>query len=318
MSPNSIKNPLKLLQKMPAEQRNIVIAFMVVALIIIAGAWYSYSKITTLSTGINTLSNRLSSLETNFSSTTAELKGTIAQTHTSLSNELNQEKQNSAAISQQLGNYQQQVSTVSGTVDTLQKLSKTDPQLLQKYSKVFFLNEYYAPARLTEIPNDYAYSDTKVLKFQTDIWPHLKQMIDDAKSAGITTYVFSAYRSFNEQSALKKDYKVTYGAGSANSFSADQGYSEHQLGTTVDLITTGLGGALDGFDNTKAYTWLLANAYRYGFIISYPKDNTFYVFEPWHWRFVGIKLATDLHNQNKHFYDLDQRKIDEYLVNFFE
>jgi D-alanyl-D-alanine carboxypeptidase len=197
-------------------------------------------------------------------------------------------------------------------------LSKTDPQLLEKYSKVFFLNEYYAPAELIAIPNDYSYSDTKVLKFQSEVWPHLKLMIDDAKSAGVTMYVFSAYRSFNEQSALKNDYKVTYGAGTANSFSADQGYSEHQLGTAVDMIAPGLGGVLDGFDGTKAYTWLLANAYRYGFTISYPKGNTSYVFEPWHWRFVGVKLATDLHNQGKNFYDLDQRTIDTYLVNFFD
>jgi LAS superfamily LD-carboxypeptidase LdcB len=307
-----------MIQKIPPTQRNIIIAFTIVALVIIAGAWYAYTRFTTLSADINTLSNNIGLLELKLSSTTADLTNNIAQTHNSLTDEISKEKQNSAVIAQQLGNYQQQVSTVSGTVDTLQKLSKTDPQLLQKYSKVFFLNEYYAPARLSEIPNNYAYSDTKVLKFQADIWPHLKQMIDDAKSAGVTTYVFSAYRSFNEQSALKKDYKVTYGAGSANSFSADQGYSEHQLGTTIDFITTGLGGALDGFDNTKAYTWLLANSYRYGFIISYPKGNTYYVFEPWHWRFVGVKLATDLHNQGKNFYDLDQRKIDEYLVNFFE
>lgn len=303
---------------MPKARRNTVIAFAVVLLVFILGAWYIYSRLFTISNNIDLLSNRLTTLETDLSSTTAELKGTIAKTHASLSDELNQEKQNAAAIEQKLGNYQQQVSNVSGTVDTLQKLSKTDPQLLQKYSKVFFLNEYYAPARLIEIPSDYSYSDTKILRFQTDIWPHLKQLIDDAKGAGVTIYVSSAYRSFNEQSALKKDYKVIYGAGSANSFSADQGYSEHQLGTTIDFITTGLGGALDGFDRTKAYEWLLANAYKYGFILSYPKDNDFYVFEPWHWRFVGVKLATDLHNQNKNFYDLDQRKIDEYLVNFFE
>jgi D-alanyl-D-alanine carboxypeptidase len=62
----------------------------------------------------------------------------------------------------------------------------------------------------------------------------------------------------------------------------------------------------------------LANAYKYGFTLSYPKGNTSYVFEPWHWRFVGVKLATDLHNQGKNFYDLDQRSIDAYLVNFFD
>jgi len=111
---------------------------------------------------------------------------------------------------------------------------------------------------------------------------------------------------------------MTYGAGTANSFSADQGYSEHQLGTAIDFISSGQGGVLDGFDNTAAYQWMQANAYKYGFILSYPKDNGYYEYEPWHWRFVGVKLATDLHNQGKNFYDLDQRVIDNYLTTVFD
>ena len=104
----------------------------------------------------------------------------------------------------------------------------------------------------------------------------------------------------------------------ANQFSADQGYSEHQLGTAVDLITTGTDGVLAGFDKKPAYAWMTANAYRYGFILSYPPDNTYYIFEPWHWRFVGVKLATDLHNQGIYFYQMDQRTIDTYLADFFD
>ena len=303
----------------PTSQKNTTIAFIVIILILIAGGWYIYTQLTSLSTDLGTLSNQVVALENKLSSTTADLSNNIAQTHNTLSNALNQQAQNSAVIAQQLGNYQQQVSTVSSTVSTLQKLSNTDPQLLEKYSKVFFLNEYYAPAKLTAIPAAYEYSETKQLTLQADVWPHLKKLIDDANSSGVNIYVFSAYRSFNEQSALKSEYKVTYGAGTANSFSADQGYSEHQLGTTVDIMTGGLGGVLDDrFDGTSAYAWMQVNAYKYGFVLSYPKGNTSYVFEPWHWRFVGVKLATDLHNQGKNFYDLDQRSIDAYLVNFFD
>ena len=69
---------------------------------------------------------------------------------------------------------------------------------------------------------------------------------------------------------------------------------------------------------TPAYQWMTDNAHKYGFVLSYPKDNSYYVYEPWHWRFVGVKLATDLHNQGKNFYDLDQRVIDTYLVNIFD
>jgi D-alanyl-D-alanine carboxypeptidase len=130
--------------------------------------------------------------------------------------------------------------------------------------------------------------------------------------------VVSAYRSFGEQSSLKASYKRTYGAGTANSFSADQGYSEHQLGTTIDFTTTILGANFAGFDKSDAYEWLLDNAYKYGFIISYPKTNAYYTYEPWHWRFVGVELATKLHDDNQHFYDLDQRAINGYLVNLFD
>jgi D-alanyl-D-alanine carboxypeptidase len=143
-------------------------------------------------------------------------------------------------------------------------------------------------------------------------------MIDDANAAGVKIFVQSAYRSFFDQASLKGKYTVTYGAGTANSFSADQGYSEHQLGTTVDFSTTGLNGGLDGFDKTPAYTWLVANAYKYGFVLSYPKNNTYYVFEPWHWRFVGFALALRIHNESKNFYDLDQRVIDGYLISIFD
>ncbi|MEK7495870.1 MAG: D-alanyl-D-alanine carboxypeptidase family protein, partial [Patescibacteria group bacterium] len=67
-----------------------------------------------------------------------------------------------------------------------------------------------------------------------------------------------------------------------------------------------------------ARLWLTENAYKYGFILSYPKQNTYYRFEPWHWRFVGVALATKLHDGNKYFYDLSQREIDQYLVSIFD
>jgi D-alanyl-D-alanine carboxypeptidase len=207
---------------------------------------------------------------------------------------------------------------VSGSVNTLEKLSKADAKLLQKYSKVFFLNEHYYPERVTDIPAQYKYNEQRNYVVHAEIWPHMKDMLDAAQNAGVNLWVFSAYRGFDEQSALKESYSVTYGAGTANQFSADQGYSEHQLGTTADFITSGLGGELNGFEQTTAYQWLNSNAHKYGFILSYPEGNGHYIFEPWHWRFVGIKLATHLHNTGKNFYDLDQREIDEYLIDMFE
>lgn len=211
--------------------------------------------------------------------------------------------------------FQNQIEDLTGTIGTLDKLAKTDPQLLAKYSKVYFLNENYVPEKLSDIPKQYTF-DGKIHEFHTQALPHLREMIQDAQDDDLDLKVLSAFRSFDEQAALKSNYKVTYGSG-ANAFSADQGYSEHQLGTAVDFTTPALKGALDGFDKTPEYAWLLKYAHRYGFTLSYPPDNTFYIFEPWHWRYVGEKLATDLHRKKDYFYDLDQREINTYLINLF-
>lgn len=261
------------------------------------------------------LSNEVSALRAEIASTTALLEGSIAETQAFLSSALETEK---ASIQERLGSFADDVEDISDTVGTLEKLSRTDPELLQKYSKVFFLNEHYAPERLVEIPEEYTYQEDRTHSIHAGVWPNLKRLLDRAKRDKVELYIFSAYRPFSEQKALKGHYTVTYGAGSAGQFSADQGYSEHQLGTAVDFITTGIGGSLDGFEKTAAYTWLKENAYRYGFTLSYPENNEYYVFEPWHWRFVGEDLAEELHDSKRNFYDLDQRDIDKYLVSIFD
>lgn len=216
-----------------------------------------------------------------------------------------------------LDEVEDQVGDALKTVGVLDKLAKTDPELLQKYSKVYFLNEHYQPAKLTKLDGAYVYDERKEAYLHAQVVSHFEDMVDDARDEGIDLYVVSAFRSFETQSGLKDAYTVTYGSG-ANTFSADQGYSEHQLGTAVDFTTKGLNGGLEGFENTPAYEWLLDNAYRYGFTLSYPPGNAYYIFEPWHWRFVGEDLARELHKQGKHFYDLDQRTIDEYLISIFD
>jgi LAS superfamily LD-carboxypeptidase LdcB len=275
---------------------------------------YSFVKIHSLSAQLSLATEQLISLDARVASTTAIQAQTAADT----ADQLKRLGTSITYVEQKVGVYREQIGTVSSTISTLEKLSKTDPQLLAKYSKVFFLSENYAPARLTEVPAAYRYSDTKAVSVEADVWPKLQIMMDAAKKDGINLLVSSGYRSFAEQKNLKSDYRVTYGAGTANSFSADQGYSEHQLGTAIDFTTPELKGELDGFDKTMAYSWLLTNAYKYGFILSYPPHNDYYVFEPWHWRFVGIKLATDLRNSGDYFYDWDQRKIDTYLANIFD
>lgn len=213
--------------------------------------------------------------------------------------------------------FENQINEIAGTVGRLDELSKTDRELLQKYSKVYFLNEHYTPDSLVSIPPEYVYEKSRKLEIHSKIFPYFKKMMDEAKAEGVDLLVISAFRSFGEQGALKNTYLVNYGSG-ANQFSADQGYSEHQLGTAIDLTTKGLGAGFTDFAETEEYEWLAKNAYRYGFILSYPKNNTYYQFEPWHWRFVGKALALRMHEEGEHFYDLPQNKIDAYLINIFD
>ena len=285
--------------------------FFVVFVAFGVGAWYAHNTIARFESKLLTLQN-------NIASTSDFLAVAIDDTRSALSLALETEKQNISSVRSQLGSFESEVGEISGTVNTLEKLSKTDPELLQKYSKVFFLNEHYTPERLTPVEARHLYIESQPELVHYLVWPHLKQLLVAAENQGVTLYVRSAFRSFSTQATLKGAYTVTYGAGTANTFSADQGYSEHQLGTTVDFITTGLGGKLDGFEGTLAYQWLLQNAHQYGFTLSYPPNNTYYVFEPWHWRYVGVELATHLKTTGKYFYDLNQREIDEYFVNLFD
>lgn len=213
--------------------------------------------------------------------------------------------------------FAKQIDDISETVGVLDKLSKTDKELLKKYSKVYFLNENYIPSKLATIPKDYVLAGRAEQSFHAKALPFLEDMLEAAARDGIDLKVTSAYRSFGEQAILKGAYTQSYGSG-ANTFSADQGYSEHQLGTTVDLSDPITAGPYLAFKDTTAYAWLLKHAYRYGFILSYPDSNSYYVYEPWHWRFVGEDLADYLHDHNLNFYDADQRKIDEYLVSIFD
>lgn len=222
-----------------------------------------------------------------------------------------------ASERERMNEFAQQIEDITGEVGILDRLRRTDKELLQKYSKTFFLNEHYRPSQLSEISSKFRFPENEDIYIHREVWPFLRAMIEDAEEARITIAVKSAYRSFDEQKSVKSVHLTTYGTA-ANQFSADQGYSEHQLGTTVDFTTPELQGALDGFEKTKAYTWLVKNAHKYGFVLSYPEGNTYYQFEPWHWRFVGTSLARRLDRSGEHFYSLEQRDIDEYLVDLFE
>ncbi len=246
-----------------------------------------------------------------------ELLGNERGTNEILSKNLEDQFSKNVALESQVVSISGMVQDISGTVGTLQKLSQTDKELLKKYSKVYFLSENYIPSRLVFLERTYLLDASVPKQIHAGLEPFLQDMMRSASSTGIDLKIASAYRSFDEQMSVKTGYKMLYGSG-ANQFSADQGYSEHQLGTTLDFTTPKLKILTTQFDKDAAYAWLLENAYRFGFVLSYPKGNSYYQYEPWHWRFVGVGLATKLHGEGKYFYDLTQREIDNYLISIFD
>ena len=290
----------------------------VVALVAFTG--YQMWQITILKDKISLLETTTVSVSTsltNLASSTQSRFEVTALKNTELSSLLHSERNRLDDLGDSLDDFDRDVDRLGNTVDVLEKLTTTDPELLQKYSSVYFLNEHYMPADLTVIDEKYDLVNGKEVSIHAEVWPFLETMLRVAWREDIQLMVLSGYRSFEEQVTLKQSYTTQYGVG-ANQFSADQGYSEHQLGTTVDLTTTDIGEDLNTLTESDAYEWLIENAHKYGFTLSYPEENSFYVYEPWHWRFVGIDLATYLHRKDRNFYDLDQRDIDEYVATLFD
>jgi D-alanyl-D-alanine carboxypeptidase len=262
----------------------IVLAFAIAA---IAGAYggYRYWALSQENSTLNQLgasqADQIAMLEDTVSSTNND----VANLQIALSS-TTQSLQNEQAIN---ASFESQITQLSGTVGQLQKVANTDPQLLEKYSKVYFLNENYVPASLSPVDAHYLFNTSRPELALSGVLPDLEALLAAAERAGVTLRIVSAYRSFYEQATLKLDYVITYGAGTANQFSASQGYSEHQLGTAVDFGTPNGKNLVPQFASSSAYKWLADNAYQYGFVISYPSGNIYYQYEPWHWRFVGRK-----------------------------
>ncbi len=251
-------------------------------------------------------------------------EATLAQTTLTYEEQVAELKKNNENLATDLEkekdrneNFEDQIDDIEDAVGDLEKLKKLDKELLQKYSKIYFLNEHYVPKKIEVIDPKYVLDGRSPQEFHASALPFLTDMFDAAKDDGIDLKVVSSYRSFRTQAIVKARHLTVYGTG-ANKFSADQGYSEHQLGTTLDLTTPKLGADFDAIDKEPAYKWLQEHAHLYGFVLSYPKGNAYYIFEPWHWRFVGVSLAKRLHRDGKNFYDADQRTIDSYLIKIFD
>jgi D-alanyl-D-alanine carboxypeptidase len=119
-----------------------------------------------------------------------------------------------------------------------------------------------------------------------------------AKANGTPVDVLVAYRSYARQAALFKKRVQQEGRDSAISKTARPGHSEHQLGTTIDFRSEGQVDVSENWESTPAGAWMARNAWRYGFLMSYPRDReavTCYRYEPWHFRYFGREMASRIH-----------------------
>ncbi len=127
----------------------------------------------------------------------------------------------------------------------------------------------------------------------------LQKMFADAKLANLNLKLASGYRSYVYQVNLYDGYVKSMGQAKADKTSARPGHSEHQTGLAADIEPASNKCELDAcFANTPEGKWLAANAYKYGFLLRYPADKvavTGYDSEPWHFRYIGDKLAAEMH-----------------------
>lgn len=126
----------------------------------------------------------------------------------------------------------------------------------------------------------------------------MKKMISALRSTGLDIILQSGYRSEETQSIIYNRNVTNRGKERADKYSARPNHSEHQTGLVMDLSTDGT--LEETFENTKQFAWLQENAHKYGFIMRYPKDKVYmtgYGYEPWHYRYVGVEIATLIKNE---------------------
>ena len=176
-------------------------------------------------------------------------------------------------------------------------------------NKYHYLGEDYVPKNLTRISNKYAISEDKYMEHDAAV--AFEDMAKAAQKEGYKIVAVSTYRSYNYQKNLYNNYVSADGKEKADKYSARPGYSEHQTGLAVDVSNNKK--SYTKFGETEEFNWMKNNCYKYGFILRYTEENEFitgYISEAWHYRYVGIDIATYIHNNPMTF--------EEYYVKFIE
>ncbi|MBP3799338.1 MAG: M15 family metallopeptidase [Bacilli bacterium] len=177
--------------------------------------------------------------------------------------------------------------------------------LVNKYHS---LSKDYVPKDLEDIDTKYAIKGMKMVSYAKDAF---EEMSKAALKDKMHILAMSTYRSYDYQVNLYNKYAKKDGVDAANTYSAKAGFSEHQTGLAVDVYNGST--SYTSFEKTKEFNWMQENAYKYGFIMRYPKDKekeTGYKYEAWHYRYIGKEIAKYIHD-NKFTYE-------EYYVRFLQ
>lgn len=159
-----------------------------------------------------------------------------------------------------------------------------------------YLKEDYVPENLKSLSSTYALSNMKMVEEAANAFESLSK---DASKENYKVIAMSTYRSYEYQVDLYNKYVKSDGKEAADTYSGRPGNSEHQTGLAVDVYNQT--ETYTNFEKTKEYNWMQENAYKYGFILRFPKDKeneTGYEFESWHYRYVGKDIAKYIHKHN--------------------
>ena len=171
-------------------------------------------------------------------------------------------------------------------------------------SKYWHLPSTYVPEDLENIPG---YS----LQLRKVAMDDYLKLIEASKLDGLSLIPYSTYRSYDYQVKLYNYYLERDPVNVVDTYSARPGHSEHQTGLTIDIRSRSLTDNLTDSD----YNWMMNNSYKYGFIIRYPKNSqniTGYIEEPWHIRYVGVDVATKIHDLNISLDEYNDLYLTEY------
>ena len=170
------------------------------------------------------------------------------------------------------------------------------PENLEYPEEPLYIEGILLVNKQNPLPKDYAPGESPEARAAVE------EMRRDAREEGIELVAFSTYRSFDRQKVLYEGYVAKDGEKAADRYSARPGFSEHQTGLAFDFGEAGKEEhwASVTFGETAGGEWLYENAHQYGFILRYPEGSeeiTGYMHESWHYRFVGVDAASEIHEQ---------------------